>query len=757
MFQVSWFSLTASKKSQARAAAAEKIKQRRLFLEGLETRTLMAADIRSFDGTGNNLTNPEWGSTGEQFIRKDDLVAYGDGVSTPAGADRPSARVISNTLANEGSVRDLDERGLSAMMYAWGQFIDHDLDLTNTATPAESFAVKVPTGDAYFDPNGTGTQTISLTRSQYDPTTGTDTSNPREQVTSITSWIDGSMIYGSDDATAASLREFAGGRMLQGEDGLLPTDATGFFMAGDVRANENPELSSLQTLFVREHNRVAADLAQKNPTWTDEQLYQAARNIVIGEVQVITYKEWLPTLLGTNAIRPYKGYDATVNPSIANEFATAAFRLGHSMLGDDIEFLDNNGEEVRDEVSLAEAFFNPTLIEDNNIDPILKYLASDPSSKIDNQVVGSVRNFLFGPPGAGGLDLASLNIQRGRDHGLADYNSLRAAYGLPKVANFAQITSDPLLQGKLQSLYGTVDNIDAWVGMLAEDHVRGASVGPLVQRVIADQFSRVRDGDRFWYQRSLSGKELQDVEKTTLADVIRRNTNLTNVQQNVFVFKVEISGRVVNDANADSLLTKNEPGLKGRTVELVDSDTLEVIAQATTDPAGRYRFDVQSGLGLGEYTVREVTPSGWTETAAPKEAIRLTRGDQRITEVNFGQTQGTATTPTTPTPPTPPAPPPPPPPTTPTTPTKPTTPTLPPAPPTAPQQPTTPPTKPTPPPPPPTAPTNPSSGGSTGSGSTGSGGSSGTSPTAPPKPSSGNSNSSGTRGIGESVGSAVRN
>lgn len=647
MFQLSWFNLSASKKSLARVQAAEKRMQRRLFLEGLETRNLMAGDIRAIDGSGNNLTNPEWGTPGEQFIRKNDLVAYADGISAPAGADRPSTRAVSNAVAEEGAVRDLDERGLSAMMYAWGQFLDHDLDLTMSADPAELFSVEVPTGDAYFDPLGTGTKTIPLTRSQYDLATGTSTDNPRQQVSSITAWIDGSMIYGSDEATASGLREHVGGRMLQGENGLLPADDAGFFLAGDIRANENPELASLQTLFVREHNRVAGRLAERNPTWTDEELYQAARNIVIGEVQVITYKEWLPALLGTNAIKPYRGYDASVNPSIANEFATAAFRLGHSMLGDEIEFLSNNGEAIREEVSLAEAFFNPSLVTENNIDPILKYLASDPSSQIDTQIVGSVRNFLFGPPGAGGLDLASLNIQRGRDHGLADYNSLRAAYGLPKVANFAQITSDVDLQLQLKSLYGTVDNIDAWVGMLAEDHVRGASVGPLVQRILADQFSRLRDGDRFWYQRSLAGRELQDVQSTTLADVIRRNTNLTNVQQNVFFFKVEIGGRVLNDANRDGVLGRNEQGLKGRMVELVDAESQTVIAQTTTDAGGRYRFDVQSGLGLGEFSVREVTPTGWTETAGPKQTFRLTRGDQKFTEVNFGQARATATTPPT--------------------------------------------------------------------------------------------------------------
>ena len=165
----------------------------------------------------------------------------------------------------------------------------------------------------------------------------------------------------------------------------------------------------MQTLFVREHNVQADRIAASNPRLTDEQIYQKARSIVIAELQAITYNEWLPSLLGRGAIARYAGYDSSVNPGISNEFATAAFRFGHSLLGDDVEFLDNNGIEVRDGVALSQAFFNRDLVQETGIDSILKYLSSDPSSEVDTEVVDSIRNFLFGPPGAGGLDLASLN------------------------------------------------------------------------------------------------------------------------------------------------------------------------------------------------------------------------------------------------------------------------------------------------------------------------------------------------------------
>src|SRR5205823_1787394 len=115
------------------------------------------------------------------------------------------------------------------------------------------------------------------------------------------------------------------------------------FLAGDVRANENSELTSLQTLFVREHNRLATQIAKQHPAWSDEQIYQQARRLVIGEIQNITYNEWLPALLGQNALPRYTGYNPGVNPGISNEFSTAAFRFGHSMLTDDVDFINNDG------------------------------------------------------------------------------------------------------------------------------------------------------------------------------------------------------------------------------------------------------------------------------------------------------------------------------------------------------------------------------------------------------------------------------
>ena len=193
------------------------------------------AEVRSIDGTGNNLETPELGSTGEQLLR----VApadYADEISSPGGEDRPSARDISNALSAHADEAVPNDRDLSAFLYVWGQFLDHDIDLTTTQEgDGESANIAVPTGDPYFDPDGTGESVIPFTRSNFDDSTGTDFDNPRQQVTDITAWVDGSQIYGSDAETAASLREFAGGRMLIGDDGLLPTDDSGSFINYDGR------------------------------------------------------------------------------------------------------------------------------------------------------------------------------------------------------------------------------------------------------------------------------------------------------------------------------------------------------------------------------------------------------------------------------------------------------------------------------------------------------------------------------------------
>lgn len=124
------------------------------------------------------------------------------------------------------------------------------------------------------------------------------------------------------------------------------------------------------------------------------------------------------------------------------------------------------------------------------------------------------------------------------------------------MSSFAEITSNEELQQKLEEVYGDVDNIDVWVGGLSEDHVEGSNVGELFQAILVDQFTRLRDGDRFWYQNQFEGQELRRIEGTTLSDVISRNTDATNLQSNVFYDPSVLYVSVPDQGRASNLLVR---------------------------------------------------------------------------------------------------------------------------------------------------------------------------------------------------------
>ena len=499
--------------------------------EGLQFRTI--------DGTGNNLSDPALNSTGTDFARvgpADFAVDPITGLPDAPILDGPNPRDISNiVVAGNGNVPNPE--GLSGLMYVWGQFIDHDLDRMDQSTdPNQAINVTAPA----TDPNFPGA-TIPVSRVITDPSTGT-ADNPLKAVNNITGWLDASMVYGSDAATAASLR-LPDGHMKTSPGGNLPIDpATGMFMAGDVRAAENPDLTAMQTLFVREHNYQVDQLHQQHPNWTDEQLYQNAKAIVTAEIQNITYNEFLPHLLGPDAIAPYHGYDPSVNPTITEEFAGAAYRFGHSIVSGELGQINEHGVETNSQ-DLASAFFEPAsqFVTQGGADLLLRSLPSDQHPALDVHIVDQLRNFLSAPPDA--IDLASTNIQRGHDLGLGTLNETRAALGLTPYGNFSDITSDHDTQVALQQAYGTVDKVDLWTGGLAENHAPGAEVGSTFQTIIADQFTALRDGDRLFFEnQGFDAKTLQTIENTTLSDIIVRDTSVDHLQQDAFVATDRHSG-----------------------------------------------------------------------------------------------------------------------------------------------------------------------------------------------------------------------
>ena len=567
-------------------------------------------ETRSIDGIGNNTEHPRWGSADIPLLR---LVppAYADGTDSPAGAHRSSARAISNACAAASGDKP-NSLALTDYVWQWGQFVDHDIDLSPVLGDAEHFDIAVPAGDPWFDPTGSGTATIPLERSFYEYVDGV-----RQQTNEITAFVDGSNVYGSSDELAAELRTNDGtGRLKTSAGDLLPFNVNGFdnapsnsaafFLAGDFRANEQIALTAMHTLFVREHNVWADQVRSANPQLSGDEVYETARVIVSAEIQAITYNEFLPAILGRDALPPYRGYRPEVNPGIANVFSTAAYRFGHSMLSSELKRLDARGRAAESgHISLANAFFNPQEIVENGLDSILRGLASQIAQEIDNEVIDDVRNFLFGPPGSGGFDLASLNIQRGRDHGLPSYNKVRESYGLRPVRRFSEINQDPQVQANLAAVYPSVNDIDAWVGGLAEAHVPGALVGQTWSAVIADQFLRLRDGDRFFYLEVLPRDVIEMVEEQTLATVVRRNTSIgTELQDDVF--RADLSDQVFTIVGVEE-----------------DPAAGEVMITFTSKPGKTYRLESSAGLRQWRVERSDVASAGILTSVS----VRMRRGE----------------------------------------------------------------------------------------------------------------------------------
>ena len=590
---------------------------------------------RTIDGTFNNLRNPEWGSAGENLRLLVSQMGYSDGISAPSGINRPNPREISNTIFAQ-DLSDRDPLLLSDFTWSFGQFIDHDIGLT--PDNEEEASIPVPTGDFHFDPRETGQATIAMHRNLFDPATGTSADNPRRHPNTITAYLDGSSVYGSDAERVDWLRTHEGGFLKMSAGNLLPfntvngefegeidrdaphmDDPVGLFpkqfVAGDPRANENPLLLGFHTLFAREHNRICNVLARENPDWGDEELFQYARKIVGGLIQVVVYNEWLP-VMGVR-LEPYEGYDPDINAQLFNSFTGAAFRVGHTLLSGNLNRVMRDGRDHPEgPVQLRRAFFNPLLVmEEGGIDVFLKGMGEQVQQSFDQLVVNDIRNFLFGPPGSPGLDLASININRGRERGLPDFNSIRVGLGLEPYQLFRNINSSNRITSNLFSLYRDVNEIDAWVGMLSETKQTTSNLfGETITTFMALQFRNLRDGDRFFFENDpvLSESDKASIRNTSLHDIIMRNTEIGLIQSEVFKAMpheqicdnmiVDLSGRIwteegapVSDVSIELLLTD------GTLTELSSSEGTFLLKDVPgcfvkTMKAGKNKNDYQNGV-----------------------------------------------------------------------------------------------------------------------------------------------------------------
>lgn len=549
------------------------------------THILRSLSRRNADGSDNNPYDPGMGQAEAELVR----MTYADYVDGVGAADpnggRANPRVVSNAVADQ-RYDTVNSHGVSNLFTFFGQFLDHDLDLTHE-NHAERISITAPADDP--TPGFEGAS-LSLARSHYASGTGSG-ATPREHANAITSWVDASNVYGSDWDVMHVLRanDAGGGKsayLLTGADGNLPTlaelaaanpgidlsqlalpDGPGLgseaFAAGDIRANENIALTSMHTIWVREHNHWVDELRAEHPHWSEQELFDAAKIMVEAEMQNVVWNEWLPLLLGEDALPGYGGYDAHADGTIATEFSTAAFRLGHSLLPSELLKLTETGKATA-VLDLAAAFFNVAAFEpDGGMDSLLRGLAAESAQELDSMIVDDVRNMLFGERAR---DLAVLNIMRGRDHGLPSLNEARVALGLTAHDDFADLTSDTDVQQALASVYDSVWDVDLWIGGLAEDEAPGSQLGQTFHEIVLDQFMRLRAADHYYFEHRLAADPdlVYQIKETSFSDIILRTTGIDYFQDDAFVAHDRLSGNDRDNVMKGGVETELMIGWGGR-------------------------------------------------------------------------------------------------------------------------------------------------------------------------------------------------
>ncbi|XP_051540092.1 eosinophil peroxidase-like isoform X2 [Myxocyprinus asiaticus] len=565
---------------------------------------------RTASNVCNNRRNPLLGASNTPFTRW--LPAkYEDSISQPKGWDPnrlhkgallPLVRLVSNHILSTADADVENDNDFTFMLTIFGQWVDHDLTFTPTSPSIRSFSnglncdescersepcfpIPIPKEDPRLSPD------TCLPFFRSSPACGSGNTafifggvpKVREQINALTAFLDVGQVYGADDRLAKELRDLTNdGGLLRvnnlfldnGREHLPFTNVQSnmcatrgkilndtnltevpCFIAGDGRVDENIALTSLHALFMREHNRLARALHVLNPSWSSEILYQEARKIVGAYQQILVIKEYLPHIVGPDAYNKhlglYPGYDENVDPSIANVFATAAFRFAHLAIQPIIFRLDENYQNHPQfpNVPLYEAFFSPwRVIFEGGVDPLLRGLIGRPAklNTQDHMLVDALRERLFAFTSHIALDLAALNMQRSRDHGIPGYNAWRQFCGLSTPQSeqeLAVVMNNTELARRLIELYRTPANIDVWLGGVAEPFVPGGRVGPLLACLISTQFQHIRQGDRLWWENKgvFTTRQKASLAPVSLARIICDNTGIRNLPYDPFRFSSSAS------------------------------------------------------------------------------------------------------------------------------------------------------------------------------------------------------------------------
>lgn len=520
-----------------------------------------------YDGWFNNLAHPKWGATDSQLIRKSPS-AYSDGVYMLAGQNRPSARKLSRIfMRGIDGLPSMENR--TALLAYFGQLVTSEIVMSSeSGCPIEMHRIDIEKCDDVYDKECRGDRYIPFHRASYDKKTGQSPNAPREQINQVTSWIDGSVIYSTREPWVSAMRSFKNGTFKTDKDGVMPirnsmrvplfnnpaphmmkaNKMEKLFLLGDPRTNQNPALLTLSILFFRWHNVVAKRIRNRHPDWSEEDVFQGARRFVIATLQNIIVYEYLPAFIGEE-LPDYEGYQSDLHPGISHAFQSAAFRFGHSLIPPGLYRRDSQCNYRKTEMGhmalrLCSTWWDANEILSNyDFEELLMGMSSQLAEREDSLLCSDVRDKLFGPMEFTRRDLGALNIMRGRDNGLPDYNTARSFYKLAKIEKWEDINPElfknrPELLTNLVSVYNNdINNVDVYVGGMLESFGRP---GELFRAIILEQFARLRDSDRFWFENEdndfFTKEEIEQIKNIKLWDIIVNTTNIngTDLQKNVF-------------------------------------------------------------------------------------------------------------------------------------------------------------------------------------------------------------------------------
>uniref|UniRef100_A0A915EI03 Peroxidase n=1 Tax=Ditylenchus dipsaci TaxID=166011 RepID=A0A915EI03_9BILA len=568
---------------------------------------------RSLSGHCNNVEHPLWGMALEGFQRLTHN-AYFDGISMPrrtkGGADLPSVRQISlelfyNPFEEHQTVTEIAAYwriSCPALLFAGFAHADCDpIDVMST------------------DPVYSQARVTCIPHARTLPAPRPNCKlGAREQANQVSSFLDGSTIYGTSTEDLNRLRVNESAKLstssYAGLLDLLPLDPkTGdycqsqhhkkkCFQSGSSDVNLLPGLSAIHTLWFRQHNHVVDKLKEINRHWSNDRLFEEARKVVIAQIQHITYSEFLPVIIGNDYMRRFgltlkesgydSGYDMSLDASTLNEFASLAVPIAFSLLATPTQ-------------SYEEQFNNPDRIyEKSGLENLLKdmiaRLAEKPGIKMDEHFRGK---FLLSKVSNVGLDIVSIALKQGRDHGLPGFffNELEEELVIKDLAD------------RLATIYETVDDIDLLVGVLAERPKKGSFVGPTLACIIANQFYRTRRGDRFWYENffapsAFTEEQLVQIRRTTLSRLICDVTNVDQIQLSSFMRPNSFDDQTINGEKLPAL------DLDALEKLLPEVDVSSFVANYTAFLSEDGRASVDECLPRMlpcDHTARYRTYSGW--------------------------------------------------------------------------------------------------------------------------------------------------